>query len=159
VRGPATRGEYPASPPNLERADGSNEPTLLRLKGYQISFCLPSSIDLLKLATLADTEQARQHLLNACLVFVKRRKQAVSVSNLPPDIVQAAALANLIIAATCAACAHKWEVVFNIVSYFWSEINAWAACMMHEIYTLASVYGWREADNLARQHYLETIGA
>ena len=76
---------------------------------------------------------------------------------------QAAALANLTISATCPACGNKWEIIFDIVSYLWGEINAWAVRTMHEIHLLAATYGWREADILAlsawrRQRYLEMIG-
>lgn len=146
--------------------------TLFRSKGYEIGFRLPTSADLLKLATLTDTGQARQHLLEACIVSTKHRKRALLVSDLPAEILNAvieqigesAALANLTIASTCPACGHQWEVVFDIVSYFWSEVSAWAVRMMHEVHTLASAYGWREADILTmsawrRQRYLEMIGA
>jgi len=64
---------------------------------------------------------------------------------------------------TCAACNHKWFVGFDIVSYFCTEINAWASRMLREVHLLASTYGWRENDILAmspwrRQSYLEMIG-
>jgi hypothetical protein len=163
-------GELP--PPGSEPADLHSAPVSFQLKGYRVSFRLPTSADLLDIAALAHTGRARQQLLRACLLSVARRKDQLSVDELPPEmedaiierIGQSAALANLTIAATCPACGHQWEVVFDIVSYFWSEINAWAVRMMHEIHALASAYGWREADILAmsawrRQRYLEMIGA
>jgi hypothetical protein len=76
---------------------------------------------------------------------------------------QAEPLADLSLAATCPACGHNWQILFDIVSYFWSEINAWSLRLMREVHSLASAYGWREADILAmsawrRQRYLELIG-
>ena len=64
---------------------------------------------------------------------------------------------------SCPACNHHWQSVFDIVSFFWSEIHAWAQRTLREIHALASAYGWREADILAlsprrRQLYLEMIG-
>jgi hypothetical protein len=53
--------------------------------------------------------------------------------------------------------------MFDIVPYLWTEINAWAMRLLREIHSLATAYGWREADILAmsavRRHwYLEMIG-
>ena len=62
----------------------------------------------------------------------------------------------------CPSCGHQWQATFDIVSFFWSEINAWAYRVLHEVHTLASAYGWREADILAldpgrRQFYLQLV--
>jgi hypothetical protein len=67
------------------------------------------------------------------------------------------------IALTCPACSQQWSAPFDIVSYLWIEINAWAVRLLHDIHRLATAYGWREADILAlspmrRQFYLELIG-
>jgi hypothetical protein len=145
--------------------------TSFRTKGYEVDFRLPTSADLLKVSHL-DEEQARKQLLETCIVSARHRKQVVTVNKLSPSLIQAvieqigqaAALANLTIASTCPACSHQWEIVFDIVSYFWSEINAWAMRMMREIHVLASTYGWSEVDILEmsawrRQRYLELIGA
>jgi hypothetical protein len=65
---------------------------------------------------------------------------------------------------TCPACGHDWRAPFDIVSYLWSEINAWAGRLLGEVHTLAFTYGWDEADILAmssarRRRYLEMIQA
>jgi hypothetical protein len=64
---------------------------------------------------------------------------------------------------TCPACGSSWRAPFDIVSYFWSEVNAWAERLLREVHTLAATYGWFEADILAmsparRRRYLEMIG-
>ena len=60
----------------------------------------------------------------------------------------------------CPACDHRWSTVFDIASYLWSEIHAWAKRLLRTVDTLARTYAWREADILAlspsrRQIYLE----
>jgi hypothetical protein len=71
--------------------------------------------------------------------------------------------ANVQLAITCPVCSKHWQAGFDIVSFFWNEIDAWAHRLLQEVHTLASAYGWREADILAmspwrRQCYLAMIG-
>ena len=161
-------GILPAQADTLLHAQA---PTTFTLNDYQIIFRLPNSADLLGIAALTDSTQARQQLLDACIVEITHQAQALALRELPADVTQAIiehigqheSLANLTIASTCPACGHAWEIIFDIVSYFCSEINAWAVRMMREVHILASTYGWREADILAmsawrRQRYLELIG-
>jgi hypothetical protein len=150
-----------------------SEPELasFRTAGCQVRYRLPTSADLMKAHLQADAAQARRTLLDACVVSVEQKGRAMTLDELGPKAVQAiverigkqAALADLTITATCPACGHQWEIIFDIVSYFWNEIAAWAARLLHEVHYLASAYGWREADILAmsawrRQRYLELIG-
>ncbi|HAE59211.1 MAG TPA: phage baseplate protein [Anaerolineae bacterium] len=157
--------------PTLSLPDTNQAGALLRRKGYEIHFRLPTSADLLNIERLAEVELAHRHLLEACIISARHRKNAVPFSELPSPITQAiieqigqsAALANLTIESTCPDCGQQWKIVFDVVSYFWSEINAWAMRMMREIHVIASSYGWSEADILAmsawrRQRYLELIG-
>ena len=65
---------------------------------------------------------------------------------------------------TCPACGHQWQALFDIESFFWREISAWANRILREVHALASAYGWRESDILSmstwrRQTYLNLIGA
>ena len=169
------RGEYPAggevSLPDPELTNLHNAVTSFELKGYQVSFRLPTSADLLNIAGLTQIDTARRQLLQACLVSVRRRKKVVSVHELPADVTDAIIerigqnelLANLTIAATCPACGHKWEVVFDIVSYFWSEINAWAVRNRRRrpcpgIHLWLARSGHPGDERLAQQRYLEMIG-
>jgi hypothetical protein len=76
---------------------------------------------------------------------------------------QADPQADVQLALCCPRCSHEWQEVFDIVSFFWSEISAWTARILREVHTLACAYGWREADILAmspgrRQCYLEMLG-
>jgi hypothetical protein len=71
--------------------------------------------------------------------------------------------ADVQLALSCPDCGHSWLAAFDIVSYFWSEVNSWAQRLLGEVHTLASFYGWSERDILAmspvRRHiYLDMIG-
>jgi hypothetical protein len=138
------------------------------LNGYELAFRLPTSADLKGFSLQTDTSQ---RLLEACLTSIKRDGETISFTSLPVEVVnsimekmgQVDPLADLTLLATCPACGHAWQIGFDIVSYLWDEIRAWAERLMHEVHTLASAYGWREADILTmsawrRQRYLEMIG-
>ena len=63
---------------------------------------------------------------------------------------------------TCPQCSHKWDVLFDISSFLWAEINQWAEQMLRTVHKLASAYGWSESDilNLSpvrRQLYLGLV--
>lgn len=143
----------------------------LRVDDYEVTFRLPNSLDLSALSKVTDAASRRQRLLEACVISVQRQEQSLQVSELPSETLNALVerisqdhpLADLTLPITCPVCGHAWEIIFDIVSYFWSEINAWSIRLMREVHTLAAIYGWREADILAmsawrRQRYLEMIG-
>jgi len=154
--------------PDPEANEPENSATSFEIDAYELTYRLPTAIDL---AALRDIPHAQEQLLAACLLAARHKGQSIAASDLPPTILQALAehmgqaepLANLSLATTCPACSHNWQILFDIVSYFWSEINAWSLRLMREVHSLASAYGWREADILAmsawrRQRYLELIG-
>src|SRR5258708_7818916 len=74
------------------------------------------------------------------------RAGAAPAGNLPSEVVQAAAArlaeadpgADLRLAVSCPGCGHQWRAVFDIVSFFWSELDAWAGRMLREVHILAS---------------------
>ena len=70
--------------------------------------------------------------------------------------------ADVRIDAACPSCANRWQAPFDIVSYLWAEIDAWACRMLRDIVRSAAAYGWRESEILAlspirRQVYLDLI--
>ena len=63
---------------------------------------------------------------------------------------------------SCPGCGHQWEIQFDIVSYFWAELNDWAKRMLRMVSRLAGAYGWSEDHILnmsprRRQLYLEMV--
>jgi hypothetical protein len=137
---------------------------------YEIEFRLPNSLDLATLDPAANAETNRQRLFERCVTGATRAGAETAASQLPALVVAAVAQrmseidaqADVQLALACPRCAHAWQTPLDIVSYFWSEIHAWAQRILHEVHALASAYGWREADILGlsawrRQAYLELI--
>lgn len=60
----------------------------------------------------------------------------------------------------CPACGEAFTRPFDIVSFFWSELQSRAQRLVEEVHVLALAYGWREGDILAltpwrRRMYME----
>lgn len=143
----------------------------LTLDGYEVRFRLPTGGDLLDVAT-EGAAGARLRLLERCLLAAHRGGEPVSAARLPAEVVDAVATclaeadpgADLHLALTCPACSHAWQAAFDVVSFFWREIQAWATRTLYEVHALARAYGWSEAEVLAtspirRQLYLDMVRA
>lgn len=137
---------------------------------YDVELRLPTSLDLATLDPAADRETQRQHLLQRCVVTARGGGREIAAAELPPEVGTAIAQrlaeadpqADVQLTLSCPKCQHAWQTPLDIVSYFWTEIDAWAGRLLREIHALASAYGWREAEVLAlspwrRQAYLELI--
>ena len=147
------------------------EPGLaLQSAGYEVRFRLPNSADLAAMAQAAAGD-ARRRLLERCLLESRRAGQAQTPDQLPSAVVEAISAkmaeadpqADVQLALVCPACGHTWQATFEIVSFLWAELSAWAERTLADVHALASTYGWREADILAmsarrRQRYLELAG-
>jgi len=138
--------------------------------GYNVRFRLPNSLDIDAIADHKDVDVAREELLESCLLSVHHNGEEISPDHLPASLVEAIVermaeadhQADVELALSCPSCRHQWHATFDIVSFFWSEINAWAYRILREVHTLARAYGWREADILAmslgrRQFYLKMV--
>jgi hypothetical protein len=73
-------------------------------------------------------------------------------------------LAETQLALDCPSCGHQWNDVFDIGSFVWAEIEARARRLLWEVHTLASEYGWSEAETLSlsaarRARYLRMVQA
>ena len=137
---------------------------------YKVTFRLPNSLDLLRLTADADAATNRGRLLEQCIHTAQRDGEAVSVEQLPREVVttvvermaKAEPQADSHLTLKCPQCAHQWQAQLDITSFVWSEIHARAGRLLHEVHALASAYGWREADILAlspwrRRAYLEMV--
>jgi hypothetical protein len=143
--------------------------TSMSIASFDLAFRLPSSQDV---RAAGEDEDPARRLLEACVVSVRKDGKAAKTADLSSEALQAVVdrmeredpMANIALDATCPACGYRWQVIFDIVSYFWSEIQARAIRLMQEVHVLASAYGWHERDILAmspkrRQRYLEMVGA
>lgn len=152
---------------------GEGAALVLEHSGYRVSFRPPNSLDLAALTPSADAEQASSQLMARCLLAVEhagKKLEVPAATELPAAVLsavqeriaQADPQADVSLALTCPACSHRWESIFDVLTFFWAEIQAWAQRLLREVHVLASAYGWREADILAlspsrRQAYLEMI--
>lgn len=150
---------------------------------YDISFRLPSSQDLLFIANCRDhyegnfkdnsgnISSSKQQLIEQCLIEIKYAGKEIPAKQIPEFILETVTrrmaeldpITDIELELACPACARSWNSIFDIISYFWTEIDSWAYRILTEIHIIASAYGWKEADILAtspvrRQLYLEMIG-
>ena len=143
----------------------------LALAGYQVRFRLPNSADLLS-CTGEDVAEIQRQLFARCLTEARSQDQAVTADQLPDAMIHAVIeqmakldpQADTVINFSCPVCQNRWQENFDIVSFFWSEIDAWARRILHEVHVLASAYGWREREilmlsPLRRQLYIEMANA
>ena len=145
----------------------------LRAEGYEIEYRLPTSEDLLEIAASElDTQAATRELLRRCVVRVEQADRAIDPTGLPPPVLAQLGdemtredpEADIRLRLTCPACGHAFRVAFDIVSYFWSEVEDWAHRVLVDIHTLAAAYGWSERQILAltpmrRQLYVDMVRA
>lgn len=138
-------------------------PLKLRLSGGELTFRLPNSTDLLALTSAGSVDGARRHLLDRCLFDAGAddlsEEELLAVAR---RMAEADPQGDIQLSLSCPACGHSWLASFDIATFFWTEVDAWARVLLHEIHLLASAYGWREADILAlspwrRRSYLELI--
>lgn len=142
----------------------------LEMDDYVVRFRLPNSSDL-AMVSFQDPAVVQLQLLKRCLLETSYKKEPHSLEQLPSGILDSIAeqmaladpQAEVKLSLTCPACQHRWKPIFDIVSYFWDELNVWAVRLLREVHVLASAYGWHEADILAmhsyrRQLYLEMVG-
>jgi hypothetical protein len=138
--------------------------------GYDVRFRVPNSLDLNTLDGTEDVDRACQRLLERCLLGVHYNGEERSVQQLPASVREAVARrlavadpqADVQLDLCCPDCRHRWRAAFDVVAFFWTEIDSWAQRTLDEVHVLASAYGWREADILAlgpcrKQWYLERV--
>jgi len=142
----------------------------LALDGFTLHLRPPTTRDLAA-ASHPDLARARVELLERCVLAARYLETPVEAGQLPDALLDAAERrlaeadpqADISVAVTCPACEARCAVQFDVVSYFWREIEAWAVRMLRDVHTLATAYGWSEGEILAlsplrRQCYLDLVG-
>jgi hypothetical protein len=163
--------------PKAGGGEDHGEGHVLEKAGYRVHYRSPSTVDLVSVTGngrgLEEVEASRDALLERCLLAVERDGEPlphISVGELPSEIVTAVLegmarvdpQADITLALDCPVCRHQWVAVFDILSFFWQEIDAWAIRFLDDMHTLTTAYCWREADVLAltprrRQFYLDRV--
>lgn len=142
----------------------------LAADGFEVRFRLPDSSDLIAVGR-GGAAGGRRRLLERCLLSSARAGVECAAADLPDEVLEAVAAemgradpqADVQLSLTCPDCGRRWDSPFDIVSYFWGELHAWAQRVLREVHALATAYGWREADILAlsplrREIYLQMVG-
>jgi hypothetical protein len=129
------------------------------------SYRLPTSRDLAGVLA-EDPDKAARCLLQRC-----------RLGDAPPDswnddvlgeagdaLAAADPLAEVQLALDCPACSHQWNDALDIGSFVWAEVESRARRLLWEVHTLASAYGWSEAETLGlstvrRAGYLAMVQA
>jgi hypothetical protein len=155
--------------PELDEPGSAADEFDLEHSGYQVRFRPPNSLDL-EAASERFDENGCQSLLQRCILDIKQEGEARSFDSLPAEAREALVAqmsrvdpqADVQLGLSCPACQHQWSATFDVVSFFWKEIEAWAYRILRQVHALASAYGWSERDILAmspwrRQFYLEMV--
>jgi hypothetical protein len=132
--------------------------------GNPVTYRLPDSADLEAIASAPDEATALRRLLERCVSDQRATQTAGQRETLAHEMARRDPQACVELSFTCHVCQHPWSVAFDIASFFWSEIHAWAQRTLRDVHTLASAYGWSEQQilglsNPRRQAYLELISA
>jgi hypothetical protein len=132
--------------------------------GYTCRVRLPRTRDLARLEASTALE-ARRKLLESCILEARLHGEEIPPDHIPEGVATALAeemaeadpQADVRLALECPDCGQKWSTSFDILSYFWSEISAWASGVLRDVHVLASAYGWSEREILglgARRRWL-----
>lgn len=114
---------------------------------------------------------SRERLLRRCVTAVRHDGRTLGpAEGLPPGLAEEIARraeaadpkASVELQLACPDCGHLWVAPFDIASFLWDEVGAWAERTLREIHLLASAYGWGEGEILAlsperRRRYLGLV--
>lgn len=141
-----------------------------QISGFDLRFRLPNSWDLAAIVGQPDVLRAKSLLEQRCLLQSRYNDQVVTHAQLPPNVIHQLSefmaecdpQAEILLKYDCPACEHIWKLVFDIGTFFWTELTAQAKRLLQEVHVLARFYGWREVDILAmstarRQLYLSLV--
>ncbi|MDQ1262904.1 MAG: hypothetical protein QG575_2085, partial [Euryarchaeota archaeon] len=140
-----------------EQTGNYHQPMILNFLGYEVHFRLPCSRDLFVAVATGSMDAAYNSLIEESVQIAYYQKHRTSAQDLPADVIQAMAeemvkvdpQADVQMKITCSSCGHQWQQTFDIICFFWKEIDSWAHRILREVDALARAYGWGEADILS----------
>ena len=165
--------EFDAAVADLRAAvepSASEEAWELEVDSLKLRFRLPNSRDLAAILHCEDPAAARDLLARRCVVQASRDETPEAIKELPAEATARLARrmaecdpqAEVLLDLRCPACDYRWQPLFDIAAFFWTELAAQAKRLLHEVHALALAYGWDESDILGmsgrrRRHYLEMV--
>jgi hypothetical protein len=125
------------------------------IQGADFDLRCPNSRDAAAAAASENVEVATKALFARCTTA--GTGSILNIDSLPEPIQAdiAAELATMdpqaemLLDLSCPSCGHAWQAVFEIITFFWTEIRVRARRLLQEVDTLARAYGWVEGDILA----------
>jgi ribosomal protein S27E len=136
-----------------------------------IRFRVPTGGNLLDLEKSKNREEARQRLLEHCVVEAHRGEEIIEPSQLTREetialaerVARADSRGELMLNTKCPSCGNSWETLLDIAAFLWSELDVYVKRLATEVHALAWAYSWSERDILTmsarrRQIYLELVG-
>ena len=123
------------------------------------SFRLLTSRDLAKAAHETDARVASIRLVESCCLESEESPvwSDEDLNQIGQELAMADPRAETRLALSCPVCENEWEENLDIASFLWREIEARARRLLFEIHTLASAYGWTEADILSLSDRRRTL--
>lgn len=126
----------------------------ITVEGVQFNLRPPDSRDAAIAATSNNLEAATRALLARCVT--QANDSETGTEAVPASVRSAIAgelavidpQAEVLLDLSCPSCGHRWQGLFDIASFLWTEIRARARRLLQEIDALARAYGWAEADIL-----------
>ncbi len=149
-----------------EGSHTSHELTRLKVDDADLTLRAVTTADLLSVQRLASPRARRDMLLRRCVSIgghfdelqAPSETSNLSVSQIRltdsglqtvnEKLTEMDPQADIRIAMDCTRCSHHWSSRFDIVSFLWAEIDAWAQRLLAEVHSLAFAYGWSEHDIL-----------
>jgi hypothetical protein len=128
-------------------------------------FRLPTSRDLARVAELSDAVSAAPHLLELCLIegdFAEWSEH--EIETIGEQLAAADPLAEILLDFGCPVCGDSFQEALDLSAFFWTELEGRSKRLLLDVHTLASAYGWSEAQVLSlsparRNFYLEQVQA
>jgi hypothetical protein len=143
-------------------------PALLQDASWEVSFRLPTELDVEATRGERDPHVARSLLLQRCVSECRRATEPVDILLAPPEVTtrlgarmeELDPLAVIDFELRCGGCGHGWSSALEVDSILWARLDAWARRMLEEVHELARIYGWSERDIVSmspwkRQIYLD----
>jgi hypothetical protein len=132
----------------------------------ELSFRLPTTRDLARVANETDPRRAAIQLAENCLVEGKGSAEwsDEDLEEIGERMALADPMAEIRLTFDCAKCGHQWDEALDTVAFLWMEIEAQAKRLLMEVHALATAYGWTESEVLSlseprRRLYLEMVRA
>lgn len=163
--------EFTVTVGNLLLPEPHEREFVLSLDDVELRCRLPNSADLASIIGLDDVEAGRRLLAQHCLLAVAQNGETLDYHAVRDGWIEAIGDAvmrldpqtEMYFNVKCPECERNWSVLFDIVAFFWAELENRVKRLLYDVHTLARTYGWREIDILnmsatRRQLYLDIVG-